>query len=147
MMLYRATYLPMMAVLRSNCLLLSCNVLTFHVHIFIFSFRPQYWMTSPPRLADKSDWGQRFFRKPFIFPSPFGESIATPKRGCSDVLTGYICHRDSNVDYHTTVTPGPPTCRVVTSRFQRHPSPDTVATSPSALDLIVLLTEYRRTKV
>ena len=60
-MLYRASSLPMMAVLRSNCLSLSCNVLTFHVHIFIVSFRPQYWMTSQPRFADKSDWGQFFF--------------------------------------------------------------------------------------
>ena len=59
-MLYRASSLPTMAVLRSNCLSLSCNVLTFHVHIFIVSFRPQYWMTSPPRFADKSDWGQLF---------------------------------------------------------------------------------------
>ena len=60
-MLYRASSLPMMAVLRSSCLSLSCNVLAFHVHnIFIVSFRPQYWMTSPPRFADKSDWGQLF---------------------------------------------------------------------------------------
>ena len=59
-MLYRAISLPMMAVLRSNCLSLSCNVLSFHVHIFIVSFRPQYWMTSPPRFADKSDWSQLF---------------------------------------------------------------------------------------
>ena len=61
-MLYRASSLPMMVVLRSNCLSLSdsCNVLTFHVHIFIVSFRPQHWMTSPPRFADMSDWGQLF---------------------------------------------------------------------------------------
>ena len=61
-MLYRASSLPMMAVLHSNCLSLSCNILTFHAHIFGVSFRPQllYWMTSPPRFADKSDWDQLF---------------------------------------------------------------------------------------
>ena len=86
--------------------------------------------------------GVSSFFKPFIFPSPFGESSDTPnKQGCSDVLAGYIWHSDSNVDDHTSVTPGPPTCRVVTSSFQRHPSPATIATSPSPLDLIVVLTE------
>ena len=59
-MLYRASSLPMLAALRSIPFPLSCNVLTFYVHIFMVSFRPQYWMTSPPRFADKSDWGQHF---------------------------------------------------------------------------------------
>ena len=64
-MLYRASSLPMMAVLRSSCLSLSCNVLTFHVHIFNVSFRPQCWMTSSPRFAGKSGLGQLFLGNVF----------------------------------------------------------------------------------
>ena len=76
-MLYRASSLPMMDVLRSSCLSLSCNVLTFHVHILIVSFRPQYWMTSPPRFADKSDWGQLFLGN-FLYSLLHSERAVLP---------------------------------------------------------------------